>query len=100
VVDGVLFCFSRTPLGLVVAGWGSRAMAAGPCTSERWTLLLLLVLSVVFAFCYEIAEDKEGYYVTATSLPIRGGVTVMISVPTKSWRVGHVNMTGRCSEVG
>ena len=41
-------------------------MAAGPCTSERWTLLLLLVLSVVFAFCYEIAEDKEGYYVTAT----------------------------------
>ena len=24
----------------------------------------------------------------------------MISVPTKSWRVGHANMTGRCSEVG
>lgn len=35
-------------------------------TAERTTLAVLLAVSVGFAFCYEIAEDKEGYYVTAS----------------------------------
>ena len=73
---GWLALTSWTPLGLVIAWWGLGTMRGGSNNSsgghghrldaEYGTLMILLVLSVCFAFCYEIAEDKEGYYVTAS----------------------------------
>ena len=69
---GWLVVTSWTPVGLVVAWQGLSTMAEGNAAgglslqAERTTLLILLVLGLIFAFCYEIAEDKEGYYVTVS----------------------------------
>lgn len=70
---GWLALTSWTPLGLIIAWWGlgtmrgSNSGASGHrLSAEYGTLMILLVLAVGFAFCYEIAEDKEGYYVTTS----------------------------------
>ncbi|MDP6461252.1 MAG: DUF2723 domain-containing protein, partial [Gemmatimonadota bacterium] len=54
-----------TPPGIVLAvrGWRRIAKTRPP---EAIALALLAGLGLVFAFCYEIAEDKEAYYATAT----------------------------------
>ncbi len=70
---GWLALTSWTPLGLIIAWWGLGTMRGGntggtgrQLSAECGTLKILLVMAVCFAFCYEIAEDKEGYYVTTS----------------------------------
>jgi hypothetical protein len=70
---GWLALTSWTPLGLVIAWWGLGTMRGSNSgrtghrlSTEYGTLMILLVMAVCFAFCYEIAEDKEGYYVTTS----------------------------------
>ena len=88
---GWLVLTSWTPLGLVVAWRGLSTMAeagpAGALQAERTTLLILLALGLVFAFSYEIAEDKEGYYVTVSwviGLAFGVGATDLLRRATQS----------------
>lgn len=52
-----------TPIGLLLGVYGVYALFSRERTLF-WTLLLLVLFNLLYAFNYEIAEDKDAYYLT------------------------------------
>lgn len=65
-----------TPVGLLLGVYGVYALF-GRERTLCWTLLLVILFDLLYAFNYEIAEDKDAYYLsTAFALSIAAAVGV------------------------
>lgn len=76
-----------TPIGLLLGVYGVYALFSRERTLF-WTLLLLVLFNLLYAFNYEIAEDKDAYYLTtifALSLAAPVGACVLFERLRRRW---------------
>ncbi len=78
-----------TPIGLLLGIYGVYALFSRERTL-CWTLLLLVLFNLLYAFNYEIAEDKDAYYLTTVfvlSLTASVGVRSLFERLQRRWVV-------------